>query len=370
MRTSESITYLSVAACLLIGISTGLFAAAIQPPEGATAAPTRMIAVEVSVTSDGKPVQGVGFVMRTEVANATAVTNANGQARLEAAAPLSSRMVAVFPSAVPLLGPADRKLQRLTEKQIEVIAPFAFERWYRVSLTPDSNAYQLPIHVSRARNATLRVTDTTGGPIEAFGLSRDVTLVNQLTPTDSDGTLVIRGLPQGRKSVVYILTKDGRIRRVEVPAGQNNVSLGDVVVEPDPPADCEIKIESHGIVDRHWRPETTANGVTLVSLDGSRYYTMQIGQLVPHAVFDAGSRDLPRVAPGVYYVVGGLFKASVEQVAVIERALSGEDLRPLGVPTVTAVPGVLSELRIDPWQVEKLILGPENTDKPNALIGE
>lgn len=358
---------------LLVSMEVHAPAAAAPPAAPVPAAPeaqveeTRRVTVHVTVKSDDKPVADVPFTAQYDRCFGQGATDAHGRAVLEVEVPASARMVAVYPRPWPSSGGRVLNITQQREQYLQLIAPYAFANWYRVGLRPKEGSYELPIVVSHARTATLHVDPPERPGWGANAISRNCT--SKLNLPDADGRIIVPGLPKDKPSVVYVVTTRfvGRIARVEVPAGEADVDLGKITIPPDTDPLGEASITFQPSRAPLWRPDSTADGVTLVSLDGGRIEMFVRRQKISEAGPPIPSDSIAvKVPPGEYYVVGGLFGATPAQASLVERARAGEDLRKLGVPTVIVSTDHTAELELDQWKVESLILGGEdNTDRPD-----
>lgn len=367
-----------VSAILLLALSASMGfhlhagASPIDDPANAAAheqtATTRRVMVRVTVTCEGKPVAEVPFTVQHDRAFGQGVTDSDGRTVLEIDVAASARMVALYPRPWPSSGGRTLNIEESREQYFRLIAPYTFANWYRVELRPNEGSYELSIEVARARKATLHVEPPEHPGWGAMAVSRSSPF--KLNMPDADGRIIVAGLPKAKPSVIYVISSrfEGRVARVAVPAGKADVDLGKVTIKPDADASCEAKVIFHPSSTRLWRPGSAVAGVTLVSLDGERVYIFSLRRQMTESGYAPSDSVMVSAPSGEYYVVGEMFAATLAQTSVIERARAGENLRKLGVPTITVSPDQVAELELNQWEVEKIILGGEdNTDRPEYV---
>lgn len=305
----------------------------------------------------------MSFKLKAALADLVAEAGADGKVRFTLDVPPDTARAAVYPVAlVPPSGtPAER--EEAFRQATDRINGLAFQRWYAIDLKPDQADYTLAIDVVGGRTCTLTAKGPGGKAIAALAHCAHGSIgVMKLTRTG--GPIVVGGLPRGQESVIYVWSEGFSVKRVVVPAGDadhtTTVTISPVV------GVCEVDITVVRGTAEDWRPDHGLSGVTLVSLDGQLVLPLLAPRVngASRTIEKAEPQEFGRVPPGTYYAVGGFFTGTAPQRAVIERALAGEDLRPLGVPTIAAVEGAVAKLTVHSPAVEAAIFGGVKAQRP------
>ncbi|MBY0260991.1 MAG: hypothetical protein K2Q20_01515 [Phycisphaerales bacterium] len=325
---------------------------------------TRQISVEIRLTSSGQPLSGVAFKLAAGAQDRVGKTGTDGRLVLQLEIPRElTRAAAYALIARPDSGTPEER-EAAYQKEADRIRRLAFRRWYPIDLEAERASYELAIDVGPARTCSITVRDEQGRAVTAIAESSSGS-IGSLALARAPGPVVVGGLPRGQASVVYVWSASCRLKRVVVPAGEGDHRM-DVVMQPVN-GDCEVNISLTPGSALDWRPDYGHIGVTLVSLDGMTAISLlarETADGTDRTVVRGGSAEFQRVPAGTYYAVAGSFSGTASQRAVIERALAGEDLRPLGIPTITAAPGVVAEATLVESSLETQLFGDTNTQRP------
>lgn len=332
-----------------------------EPPKLSEGA-MRVVSLHVLVTSEGSGVANIPMTANYIRSFGQGFTDARGAITLSLSVPPRARMVAVFPSPILAKGLVGDALRTETENQRAQIARHAFSNWYRVALSDSASDYDLNIEVGSARSASLRALAGSLPVADAVVYTRDAVVDSR---SDGAGAISVGGLSKDSTSILYIWAAGKAVARVAVPAGGKDAVLGDIELSMVKGA-AQVKITPTRSKGGLWRPEASHSGVTLVSIDGSKVFSLFVYSPGGYTTNDASGTSLPWVPPGEYFVTGGTFAATLSQVLLIERSLSGADLKAVGLPTIVAASGKISELEFDPRLVDEMLAGGgDKTDLPN-----
>lgn len=364
--SSALLAHIAAAACLIL--AAGAHGAVLAQPaphaqEHDLQREVRKISVDVTARSGGAPIADLLVRLTALRGEVVGRTGPDGRVSLSVEVPADATRAAVYPLAtLPLTGTPEQRRQRLKDDE-ERLNGLSFARWYPVDLAPETDRYQVLMDVAPARKCV--VTPAFPGGVQPIALAGSADgSIGTLKLTEEGSPIAVGGLPKGRPSTVYVWNAGLKLQRISVPPGDDDFHAA-VKLEPYEEA-CEVNITILPRPGFGWRPDRGHAGVTLVSLDGQTVIPLFARMIegVRRTVAGYATTEFPRVPAGTYYIAPGFFNATAPQRAVLERALAGEDLRPLGIPTITTSPGVVARESVHEPSVETALFGDAKTQRP------
>lgn len=288
------------------------------------------------------------------------VTNQDGVAQVSLDSTISGE-IRVAPKLQP--GPANEppsELQARIDQFMSRCRTLSFPLYWEFVVPLDQGQVTRTISVSRGVKLTLQPVGLPQGVRPKFTVHIPGLLMAREKLDSTSGTISRFGVPINTASFGFLeffeADKPTRVITFAIPASSSDINIGTLTI-PALSSNSTVRIRQLWTQSNDARPliyrgvGMRLGGVTLVSIDGVTIFS---NTLRPEDSTnpDGVESSIMNVPSGVYYVLPGSFMATHEQIVVISRLRSNQDLSDRGLPMFTIAAG--EEKSIDVNNVDML----------------